>query len=123
MSKLTEKLTKEWQDAVNVVLGAWLVVSPWVLGYAAQQVPMMNAVVVGGIVALAAIGALYAFQAWEEWTNVALAVWLIVSPWLLGFSAMETARLNHIIVGALIGVLALWSANIEHGPDGRMAKG
>ncbi len=123
MSKLTEKLTTEWQDTVNFVLGGWLIVSPWILGYAAQQVPTNNAVVVGVIIAVAAAAALYAFQVWEEWVNAALAAWLIVSPWVLGFGTDQAAAWNQYAVGVLVGVLALWSANIEHGSGTPMAKG
>ena len=123
MSKLTDKLTTEWQDVVSFALGIWLIVSPWVLAYATNQYPMTNAVVVGALIALAAAGALYAFQVWEEWLNVALAAWLIASPWLLGFSTLQVAVVNQVAVGALVGLLALWSANIEHGTGGHIAKG
>lgn len=38
---------KHWQDPVNAVIGAWLVLSPWVLAFANKQFAMINAVVVG----------------------------------------------------------------------------
>lgn len=123
MSKLTDKLSNEWQDAINLVLGAWLIASPWVLAYAVERVPTTNAVVVGAIIALAAAAALYAFQAWEEWTNVALAAWLIVSPWVLGFSTLQIAMWNHVAVGVAVLVLALWSTTISHGSGGTASKG
>jgi hypothetical protein len=123
MSKITEKITAEWQDAANLILGIWLMASPWVLTYANDQTPTTNAVIVGAVIALAAAGALYAFQIWEEWLNVALAAWLVVSPWVLGFSTVRTAALSHVVTGLLVGVLALWSANVEHGPGRPMAKG
>lgn len=44
---------------------------------------------------------------WEEWVNVVLGVWLILSPWILGFSGMTNAMWNAVIVGLLVGVLAL----------------
>ena len=48
---------KHWQDAVNAVLGAWLVLSPWAIGYAGETAAMVNAVVIGlGLIA-AALGA------------------------------------------------------------------
>jgi hypothetical protein len=49
--------TEAWQDAVNAVLGAWLVLSPWAIGYAGETAAMINAVVIGlGLIA-AALGA------------------------------------------------------------------
>nr|WP_281166742.1 SPW repeat protein [Thermus igniterrae] len=44
---------------------------------------------------------------WEEWLNVLLGVWLILSPWLLGFSGVGNAMWNALIVGVLVGALAL----------------
>ena len=123
MSKLTDKLSNEWQDSINFVLGVWLIASPWVLAYAAERVPTTNAVVVGAIIALAAAAALYAFQAWEEWVNVALAAWLIFSPWVLGFSTLQIAMWNHVAVGVAVLVLALWSTTISHGSGGIASKG
>ena len=54
--------------------------------------------------------ALVAFHKWEEWVNVVLAVWLIASPFALEFASHTTVLWNHIIVGVLVGILALWTA-------------
>ncbi len=115
MSTMTDKLAVEWRDTVNFVLGLWLLVSPWMLAYAAHETATANAVIVGAAVAVAAAAAIYAFQLWEEWANVALAAWLIVSPWVLKFEALQTATWNQVAVGIAVGALALWSANVEHG--------
>ena len=37
-----------------------------------------------------------------------MAAWLIVSPWVLGFSALQEAMVNALIVGAVVAVLAIW---------------
>lgn len=37
-----------------------------------------------------------------------LGMWLIVSPWILGFSGLNIVVWNVIIVGVLIVVLAFW---------------
>ena len=123
MSRLTDKLSAEWQDAGNLLLGLWLAVSPWPLAYASERTPMINAVAVGVIIAVAAAGALYAFHAWEEWVNVALAAWLIASPWLLNFSTLQVATWNQIAVGTLVAILALWSTTADHSSGGLTLKG
>ena len=123
MSRLTDKLSAEWQDAGNLLLGLWLAVSPWALAYASERTPMINAVAVGVIIAVAAAGALYAFHAWEEWVNVALAAWLIASPWLLNFSTLQVATWNQIAVGTLVAILALWSTTADHSSGGLTLKG
>ena len=54
--------------------------------------------------------ALAAVQKWEEWINAALGAWLIVSPFIMGFGALGVALWNQLIVGVLVGGLALWAA-------------
>lgn len=111
MSTATDKMTHQWRDVANLVLGLWLLISPWVLSYASEpMVAAWNAHIVGIIVAVAAIAALVAFHKWEEWVNVVLGVWLIVSPFLLGYAMLTSALWNQIVVGVLIGILALWTA-------------
>jgi hypothetical protein len=115
MEKFGSTLSRQWQDAVNVVLGLWLIVSPWVLGYAMQTTPAWNAYVLGVIIAVAAIAALVAFHAWEEWVNVVLGIWLVVSPWILGFTTLTAALWNQVVVGIVVGALALWSTMTTRG--------
>lgn len=110
MTTLNEKLAAQWKDAANLVLGAWLFVSPWALNYATNQTAAWNAWVVGAVIAVAALAALIAFQKWEEWVNAALAGWLIVSPYILAFSTNTTVTWNQFVVGALVAVLAIWAA-------------
>lgn len=104
---------KHWQDAVNAVIGVWLVLSPWALGYASEAMAMSNAIVVGLALLAAALGAIFVPRAWEEWTELALGAWMIVSPWLLGFAALETAMLCAVVTGAVIAALALWTLAID----------
>jgi hypothetical protein len=111
MDRLRTSASRQWQDGLNLLLGLWLIISPWVLGYATLQNATWNSWIPGVIMAVAAFSAVVAFHAWEEWVNVALGVWLIVSPWLLGYGTLDVpATWNHIIVGVVAGGLALWSA-------------
>ena len=38
---------KHWQDAVNAVLGVWLILSPWAMGYQGETAAMSNAIIIG----------------------------------------------------------------------------
>ncbi|GAB4234833.1 MAG: SPW repeat protein [Methyloligellaceae bacterium] len=114
MSKYTEKLVTHWQDAGTFLIGAWLFFSPWILGFSGEQAIAWNAWITGLVIAAIAAGAFYAYQQWEEWLNAALGAWLIVSPWVLGFSATTTALYNAIIAGALVLALAFWAALTRH---------
>src|SRR3546814_14922626 len=68
----------------------------------------MNAWISGVIVAVIAGAALMRAQPWEEWTNLIIGTWLLVSPWVLAFSANAAATWNAVIVGFLVLVLAGW---------------
>lgn len=100
---------KHWQDPVNLVIGLWMLASPWVLAYQAEARPMWNSVIVGLLIAAVALYAMYQVFAWEEWTNVVLGAWLVISPWVLGFSGLYAAMLNAVVAGAIVLVLALWA--------------
>ena len=100
---------KHWQDAVNAVLGAWLVLSPWAIGYVGDTLAMANAVVIGLALVAAALGAIFVPRAWEEWTEGALGLWLIASPWVLGFGPLHAAGVTAVLTGAVIVALVLWT--------------
>ena len=76
-----------------------------------------NSSISGILVILAELLTLTVFRSWEEWINVMLGAWLIVCPWIVGISS-STAKTNFVVIGALIGVLALyeiWTARRQSG--------
>lgn len=104
---------KHWQDPFNLVLGLWLIASPWILSYAAETRPTGNALIVGILIAGLALLALFKVMAWEEWLSVALGAWLVASPWILGFSGLFTAMWSAVIIGSAVAVLALWALGTD----------
>lgn len=102
------KQVKHWQDPVNGLLGAWLILSPWLAGFADQPAAMANFVIVGALLIAVALGAMFVPKAWEEWVEVALGLWLVASPWLLGFAGVALAMQNAVLVGLAVTLLALW---------------
>jgi hypothetical protein len=104
---------KHWQDPTNLVVGLWMIASPWVLAYQAESRPMWNAVVLGALIAAVAFTALYRVFAWQEWANVVFGLWLIVSPWVLGFAGLQAAMVNAVIVGVVVAALAIWALGTD----------
>jgi hypothetical protein len=104
---------KHWQDPVNALIGVALILSPWALGYQAETAAMANAIVIGLALIAAALGAIFVPRAWEEWTEGALGLWMIVSPWVLGFSSVQTAVSAAVIAGFAIAVLAVWTLTVD----------
>jgi hypothetical protein len=100
-------LPKQWEDWASWAFGIWLCISPWALQFDLESVPTRNAVIVGFLIVLAEVVTLSIFRPWEEWINVALGAWLVISPWVLGI-ASTAATVNFVIVGVLVIALALY---------------
>jgi hypothetical protein len=100
-----------WQDWANLVLGSWLLASPWALNYSGAGA--WNAVSLGaGIVVCASIAA-YMPKSWEEIINTLLGVWLVVSPFALGFAADKLVALHTVLVGILAVAFAVWAVSSD----------
>jgi hypothetical protein len=101
-----------WASGLNIVAGLWLIISPFVLAYSGMQNALWNDVIIG--IAVAALAAIRAGgwinQAWLSWVNLVLGAWVLVSPWVLGFTGDQTALWNNVITGAIVLILGGWSA-------------
>jgi hypothetical protein len=96
-------------DVANLILGAILFFSPWMFGFDAGKASE-NAHIAGIIIAILAIAALAAFAIWEEWLNLIVGLWTLVSPWLLGFQGTKAMTVT-VVIGAAVAILAaieLW---------------
>ena len=97
-------------DVANLILGAFLFFSPWIFGFGGTRAAE-NANIAGIVIAVLAIAALAAFAVWEEWLNLIVGLWTLISPWVLGFQGSTTPMRVHVIIGIAVAVLAaieLW---------------
>ena len=102
------KQWKHWQEPVNGLLGAWLILVPWILGLQEPRVAMATFITFGLLLAAVAVGAILLPRAWEEWFGAALGAALIASPWVLGFTANTLAVQVALFTGLAAVVLTLW---------------
>jgi len=102
---------QRWQDAVTLVLGAWLFFAPFILSYGPLNGPAAwNSYLVGIAVVIVSAWALRAPEHWEEWVNIVLGAWLVIAPFVLGFyPSLEAAAWNQVIAGLLIAADAIWA--------------
>ena len=91
-------------DVANLILGAILLASPWIFQFSGGPAST-NALVSGVIIAVISIAALAAFAVWEEWLNLIMGLWVLISPWVLGFPS-GTAMQVHIVIGVIVAILA-----------------
>jgi short subunit fatty acids transporter len=106
---MSEWTNARFCDVANLILGAILFFSPWIFTFEAG-VQSQNAYVTGLVIAVLAVAALAAFAVWEEWLNLIVGLWAVVSPWILGFQG-TTAMTVHVVIGILVAILAaieLW---------------
>jgi hypothetical protein len=118
MATFREMKTEHWEDVVNTCLGAVLFLMPWLFDFG-STVAAWNAGFVGAVIFVLSIAAIVRFAQWEEWINLVLGLWVVISPWVLGFAAMATAMWGHVVIGAAIVVLAaleLWMSDFHHTP-------
>ena len=107
--------TDHWQDWISALVGVWLFGSPWFLEHtmvtevpAAGDLGMWNFWIVGLTMIVVAETAVYAFSVWVEWVIFVLGAWVLISPWVLGFTASAALIWTSVIAGTLVIVLASW---------------
>jgi hypothetical protein len=101
----------DWENWITLVLGIWLFFVPWTIpteALAASVVSLAswNFWIVGAVIAVSAGMALDELKPWEEWVNLALGLWLVICPWVIGFTPAKGLMLNALIVGAGVMVFS-----------------
>jgi hypothetical protein len=100
---------KRWQDWVNVALGAWLVISPWLLGFADQKIASFTTWILGAaVVVFAGIGVCKK-EVWPQGMTIVLGLVLMGAPWGFGFPEQLAATASVPVSGVLVVVFAIWA--------------
>jgi hypothetical protein len=97
---------KRWQDAVNVVAGIWLMLSPWVLAFPSDETVLVVTTVLGAALLAAALGAFTLPQAWEKCDEILVGLAAMGAPWMAGFQSRPALRDSTVLVGALAVLMA-----------------
>ena len=108
---------RTWEDWVGMLLGVLIMVSPWFPLQVSDTIDVershliLNSFVVGMLVLGLAQLEYVALHRWEEVASILLGLWLVASPFVLGYAADQMLQLWHIVLGGLVaimGALALW---------------
>src|SRR5579862_9889304 len=94
-------------DLYNLLLALVLFASPWFFAHASRAAGF-DLWLSSAAIIIVSIAAMIAYSTWEEWINLALGLWLVVSPWLLGF---PHTRAMHFAIG--IGSAIVFFAGLE----------
>lgn len=101
--------TLQWEDWAGILIGAWMLVSPWVLGYSDQYAATMNALILGAVLVVEAFLNLDVHNIAEEGLDLVAGLWLVISPFVLGFASTTPAALNAVAAGLLSVLFAGWA--------------
>jgi hypothetical protein len=117
MGKLLAR-KERFADVTNFIAAVCLAAAPWVLGFAEPGVAAWNAWASAAVMAILALAALLRHAEWGEWLEGAAGLWVVASPWLLGFAGVTTALWTHVVIGLVVLVVAVaeivWTH--KHGP-------
>ncbi|MEH2468719.1 hypothetical protein V1281_002024 [Nitrobacteraceae bacterium AZCC 2161] len=109
---------RTWEDWCGMLLGVLIVLSPWFptqashgLAGADHSAVIINTFTVGILVFGLSQLQYVALQRWEEVAEIFLGLWLIASPYALGYSSEGMLRFMHTSLGGIVVLLAalqLW---------------
>jgi hypothetical protein len=97
---------QHWQDVASLVVGAWLVLSPFALGFAGAEVWITIAL--GLCVILFAVEGFVIPSYLEEWGEILIGLALLAVPWTVGTA-------SSVVSGILVILLAAWELTTD--PD------
>ncbi|KIU47743.1 hypothetical protein QU42_23435 [Bradyrhizobium sp. UASWS1016] len=112
-----EKQMMKWRnesalDLYNLAAAIFLLAAPWLFAHA-NPTASIDLRISGAAIAIMSLAAIVAFSVWEEWINLLVGCWLIVSPWLLGFAHTRAMHFS-IIAGAVVAFMALLELWLEY---------
>jgi hypothetical protein len=94
-------------DLYSLMVGSFLFASPWLFAFT-NEMARIDIWASSVLIVATSIIAIVMFSDWEEWLNLLLGFWLIVSPWVLNFTHTKAM---HVSIGA--GILVTFMAGLE----------
>lgn len=100
-------------NGINLILGIWLIVAPFVLGYTGI-ISRWNDIVLGFVVGIVGIVRMVMPQRstnWLNWLSVVFGIWLIIAPFVLSYGSIIPLW-NDIILGIVVAVVSFWGLSM-----------
>lgn len=106
-----------WKGFLRAMIALWVLISPWVLLHLSMAAPsqlqisdaaLWNFLIVGVAMMVISIAPVMASTIWEGRVNAAVGIWLVASPWILGFRSDLVLTWNAVVVGILAVAVSGW---------------
>ncbi|MCL4398165.1 SPW repeat protein [Patescibacteria group bacterium] len=109
-------------SGINVLAGIWLIISPFIFGYNTIVGDLWNNVIVGAVVSILALIRIATPRQAEflSWVNFILGLWMIASPFILGYPTVS-AQWANVIAGVIVAILSSRSVTETRMIRGRTA--
>ena len=108
MENASRQPAQRWPQAITLVIGIWVFLSPWVFGfYALSALAAWNYWILGAVAIVFSILALTIEP--MEWINILAGAWLVASPWVVGYSPLPGATSDAVVTGALLVAFAIFA--------------
>jgi SPW repeat len=101
---------RHWQDVASLLVGVWLVLSPFALGF--TGVVTWITLVLGLSVIVFAVEGFVIPSYLEEWGELLIGLALLVVPWTVG-SEPESATVSSMVSGTLVILFAIWELTTD----------
>jgi hypothetical protein len=102
--------------AINLLLGFWLFISPWVYRVHVS-LHAWNSWIVGALIVIFA-GARFSNPLTTRglsFANLALGAWTFASPWILSYTSQTPDFVNSLCVGVIVFVLGAYGSSVGMG--------
>ena len=108
-SETNKEITIKWTSGINLILGLWLLISPWAIGYIAKE-SRLNEVIVGAVIFVLSWIRLVnrSRTGVPSWLNFLIGIWLIIAPFVMHYMTMGQ-KWNSIVVGIIVALLGIAS--------------
>lgn len=101
-----------WMSGLNIVLGIWVIVSPWVLNFTTGASKVNSVIFGAAIIVFGLIREAAPRLNWSSWINFLVGIWLVISPFILQLNG-AAAYWNLIIIGAIVAINSYANASTE----------
>lgn len=114
MKVSVSSLSAQWAEFATLVLSVWVAVSPFVVTTAEHDAYAGNLHAAGLAAVAASVLLIVRPVRQSAYVVVAIGVWLLASPWLLGFADEQTPTRQVLFYGIALAGLALMTLR-NHG--------
>lgn len=104
---------RRWQTWLHLLMGFWLLISPLLLAFPAGygSTAAVNVYISGAVLIVVNIPAMSRPAPWQEWISLLIAIWLMLSTFVLGISDQRLVMWNNLIAGLVILIGAVLALN------------